>query len=262
MALYQAILAYDGTAFRGWQRQAQERTVQGVLEEALRRLGWREAAVRYAGRTDTGVHALGQVVAFEMDWSHGPEALQRALNAHLPDDVAVMQVAPAPAGFHPRYSAVARRYLYRLYCAPQRHPVWERYAWRVWPAPEAQRLHQAAAVLLGRHDFAALGTPPNPQGTTVRTVFKAVWRPLPGAGWLFEVIADAFLYRMVRRMVALQVAVAQGRLTLERWQGWLRQPPPHPVQGLAPPQGLFLAEVFYRREDLEQALRRPPQDVW
>lgn len=260
MALYQAILAYDGTAFLGWQRLPQGRTVQGVFEAALRRLGWQEEAVRYAGRTDTGVHALGQVVAFELDWRHDLAALRRALNAHLPSDVVVRRVEYAPEGFHPRYSALARRYLYRLYCAPERQPWRDRYAWRVWPPPDARQLHRAAAALLGRKDFAALGTPPNPNGTTVRTVFKAAWQSVAGEAYLFEVIADAFLYRMVRRMVALQVAVAQGRLPLERWQTWLQQPPSAPVQGLAPPQGLFLAEVFYRREDLEQALQRPPRD--
>ncbi|HEY58450.1 MAG TPA: tRNA pseudouridine(38-40) synthase TruA [Anaerolineae bacterium] len=248
MAHYQAILAYDGTAFLGWQRQAQGRTVQGEVEAALQRLGWQERTLRYAGRTDTGVHALGQVIAFALDWPHGTAALQRALNAHLPADVVVRRVALVEEGFHPRYAALARRYWYYLYQAPQRDPFQARYAWRVWPPLEGERLQEAAAALAGRRDFAALGTPPNPRGTTVRTVFKASWYPRAD-GWVFDVVADAFLYRMVRRMVALQVAVAQGRMSLARWQRLLREPPPNLVQGLAPPQGLFLAQVCYRPEE-------------
>jgi len=232
--------------------------VQGVVEAALRPLGWQEASLRYAGRTDAGVHAWGQVVAFRLAWPHGAEALQRALNARLPTEVVVRQVRPVPEAFHPRYDALARRYWYYLYAAPQRDPFRERYAWRVWPPPQGQALQQAAAVLLGRHDFAALGTPPNPQGTTVRTVHKAEWRPVPPDGWAFDVVADAFLYRMVRRMVALQVAVAQGKQPLQAWRDLVHRPPAHPAQGLAPPQGLFLAQVCYTRQEQKACLEDHP----
>ena len=261
MAHFQAILAYDGTAFLGWQRQAEGRTVQGVVEEALRRLGWQEAALRYAGRTDTGVHALGQVIAFALDWPHGPEALERALNAHLPADVVVWRVAPTTEDFHPRYAALARRYWYYLTQAPRRDPFGERYAWRVWPPLDGERLQEAARALVGRYDFAGLGTPPNPRGTTVRTVFKAAWYPRPH-GLVFDVVADAFLYRMVRRMVGWQVAVAQGKATLDAWRRLIQEPPEQPAPGaLAPPQGLFLAQVCYRREERETCLTSTPP-VW
>jgi tRNA pseudouridine38-40 synthase len=258
MALYQAILAYDGSGFVGFQRQAQGRTVQGEVEKALRRLGWSERAILYAGRTDSGVHAHGQVIAFHLGWRHSPEALQRALNAHLPADVAVQALRPAPADFHPRYAAVARRYVYYLYAAPVREPFWRRYAWRVWPAPAPEKLHQAAALFPGRKDFAALGTPPNPRGTTVRTVYRAAWAPLGPSAWAFDVVADAFLYRMVRRMVALQVAVARGRLAFAALQAALESPPANPLQGLAPPQGLFLEAVYYDAADLQHALAAIP----
>ncbi len=254
MALYQAILAYDGSGFVGFQRQARGRTVQGEVEKALRRLGWAGTTILYAGRTDSGVHARGQVIAFELAWRHPAEALQNALNAHLPADVAVQAVQPAPAGFHPRYAAVARRYVYYLYAAPQRLPFWRRYAWRVWPAPQAETLQQAAALFPGRKDFAALGTPPHPRGTTVRTVFRASWAQAGPHAWAFTVVADAFLYRMVRRMVALQVAVAQGRMAFAALQAALENPPSHPLQGLAPPQGLFLETVCYDEAALQRCL--------
>ena len=260
MVLYQAILAYDGTDFLGFQRQRQGRTVQGVLESALRRLRWKEDAIRYAGRTDSGVHATGQVIAFALDWRHGVQRLQRALNALLPDDVAVRALRPAPADFHPRYAAVGRRYVYYLYQAEAPVPHWRRYAWQVIGAPvDGDRLHQAAALLPGRKDFAALGTPPLRHGTTVRTVYAARWYALGEGLWAFTVVADAFLYRMVRRMVALQVAVAQGQMPFAAWQQALEQPPNVPLQRLAPPQGLFLAEVCYSAKALETCTATAPR---
>ena len=108
MATYQSILAYDGTGFAGFQRQRGRRTVQGEVEKALHRLGWRERALRAAGRTDTGVHASGQVIAYGLTWERGPDRLTQALNAILPADVAVVRSAPAPPGFHPRYAALWR----------------------------------------------------------------------------------------------------------------------------------------------------------
>ncbi len=259
MALYQAILAYDGTDFLGFQRQAQGRTVQGEVETSLRQLGWQEEAIRYAGRTDRGVHARGQVIAFDLAWRHSPEALQKALNALLPADIAVDNVRPAAADFHPRYAAVARRYIYYLYTAPVRHPWWRRYAWQVQGALSAEALTSAAAAFLGRKDFAALGTPPNPHGTTVRTVYKAAWARLGPQAWAFDVVADAFLYRMVRRMVALQVAVAQGRMPAWAFQQALETPPKAPLQGLAPPQGLFLEAVCYDQTSLQACLQAQPR---
>ena len=133
MARYKIILAYDGTHFQGSQRQTVSRTVQGELERALRRLGWEEKTIYLAGRTDTGTHASGQVAAFDLDWNHGLDELLKALNAHLPDDMAVQEVKEAVGTFHPRFDASSRRYRYRLFCARIRNPMRERYAWCVWP---------------------------------------------------------------------------------------------------------------------------------
>jgi len=243
MARYQIILAYDGTDFQGFQRQAKARTVQGVLEAALTRLGWSQRVILFAGRTDTGVHGAGQVVAFDLEWQHSSEELTRALNANLPADVAVRQVREAAPNFHPRYHAKGRTYQYWIYCEPERDPLRDRYAWRVWPAPGLDQLRQAARLLPGVHDFAAFGSPPRPEGSTIREVFWAQWEPQAG-GLLFEVSANAFLYHMARRMVFLQVQVGQNRLALDALaqavQAALPQPP-----GLAPAQGLVLNEVWY-----------------
>jgi tRNA pseudouridine38-40 synthase len=244
LAHYKVILAYDGTEFRGFQRQAGARTVQDVLERALRELGWQGRAILAAGRTDTGVHASGQVIAFELDWRHSPDNLQDALNANLPADVAAIHVQPALAAFHPRYDALARRYRYRIYCQAARNPLLERYAWRVWPAPDAELVEAAASQLVGRHDFAAFGAPPRAGGSTVRTVFEAGWQT-EGEGWAFEIVADAFLYHMVRRIVYLLAVIGQARLPAKTMLEVLESGRAEGVQGLAPAQGLALVEVVY-----------------
>jgi tRNA pseudouridine38-40 synthase len=249
MARYQVILAYDGTQYCGFQRQANASTVQGAVERALRQIGWQGRAIMAAGRTDTGVHASGQVIAFDLDWKHSPEDLRAAMNAHLPVDIAAQDVHPVDMEFHPRIQAIFRRYRYSLYCQDIPDPMRERYAWRVWPPVELDLLQQAAGSFIGEHDFAGFGTPPRPGGSTLRTVYGASWQrqsDLPGrSGLAFEIRANGFLYRMVRRLVYLQVAVGQGKIELDVIRDALESPPPFPLQGLAPPQGLVLVEVSY-----------------
>lgn len=244
MVRYQFILGYDGTAFAGSQRQASDPTVQSTLEQALRNLGWKGKSVLLAGRTDTGVHASGQVAAADMDWPHTAEDLLRALNANLPADMAIRSASIAPDNFHPRFDALARRYRYRIYTNPIRDPLRERYAWRVWQVPNPGLLEQAAAVLPGKHDFAAFGTPPRAESSTVRTVMLAKWYFMADE-MHFEVQADAFLYHMVRRMVYLQVAVGQGRLSVQELADLLVNQRRVVPSGLAPAHGLTLVEVTY-----------------
>ncbi len=244
------ILAYDGTLFEGSQRQVNSRTVQGELEKALRKVGWSGTSVLIAGRTDTGVHATGQVAAFDLDWSHADGELVNALNAYLPADVAVREAHGVRDDFHPRFDATSRRYRYRLFCQPVRDPLREKLAWRTWPAVDGECLVQTAAMLMGTHDFAAFGSPMTPKGTTVRTVMKAEWQSVSADEWQFEVQADAFLYRMVRRLVFVQVAVAQGRAPVEVVARSLAEQAQGPEKGilpagLAPAHGLTLVEVTY-----------------
>ncbi len=244
MARYQVILAYDGTPFQGFQRQRNALTVQGVVEQALRQLGWKGNSILAAGRTDTGVHAWGQVIAFDLDWEHPAEALRSALNAHLPPEVVARFVRPVHERFHPRYDALRRRYCYRIYSQETRNPFLERYAWRVWPPLETEILQRAADYLLGRHDFAAFGTPLRAGSSTVRTVFQAQWVGKDDE-LIFDIIADAFLYRMVRRLVHVQVEIGRGQDRAETILRYLETPPPFPLQGLAPAHGLTLMEVEY-----------------
>jgi tRNA pseudouridine38-40 synthase len=246
MARYQAILAYDGSGFQGSQRQAIVRTVQGEFEKALRTLNWAAHSIILSGRTDSGVHATGQVVAFDLDWAHSVDALLNALNANLPHDLAVRSLSLASEDFHPRFDAVSRKYCYRLFCDAVRDPLRERFLWRVHPPVDGNALNQNAGVFLGTHDFAAFGSPTTPKGTTVRTVTESEWRQMSDGEWRFEVRADAFLYRMVRRLVFAQVFLAQGRDADIRRA--LSKQEKFPA-GMAPAHGLTLVEVMYGSKD-------------
>src|SRR5512132_3330 len=154
MARYQLTLAYDGTGFFGSQRQANKRTVQGELEKALNKLGWTGRSILMSGRTDTGVHATGQVASCDLDWSHSDEELLRALNAMLPKDMAVQKVCMTNADFHPRFDATSRCYRYRVFYQPVRDPIRERFAWRIASEINSELLADAARLFLGTHDFA------------------------------------------------------------------------------------------------------------
>jgi len=246
MALYKLILAYDGSAFGGSQRQAQRRTVQAELETAARKLGWTGASLALAGRTDAGVHARGQVAAMELAWPHGIGALPKALNANLKADLVVVEAQEVAPGFHPRFDAKWRHYRYELRCSPQRHPLDDRFAWRVWPKVTVRSLQRVARNMTGAHDFGAFGAAARSGGCTKRTVLRSTWSSEAGR-LRYDVIADGFLYRMVRRLVFVQVAVGQEKceessvsLALEDGRGARGLP-----GGLAPPSGLCLMEVRY-----------------
>lgn len=243
LAHYKLILAYKGTAFAGFQRQAEVITVQAAFESALGKLGWQGDHVLSAGRTDAGVHARGQVVSFHLDWKHSTEDLQNALNHYLPDDMAVRDVCVAEDGFHPRYSAKSRQYRYQVYCQPVRDPLREAFAWRVWPPVSVELMNEAAVSFVGSHDFKAFGSPMTDHGVTVREVFSAQWFRYQDE-WHFDISANAFLYHMVRRIVFLLVSIGQEKA------------PPNLVAdalstgkleltGLAPAAGLYLQEVKY-----------------
>lgn len=251
MARYQLTLAYDGTEFFGSQRQAKRRTVQGELEKALSKLGWNGRSILLSGRTDTGVHATGQVAAVDIKWSHAEVDLARALNAKLPADLSVRIARLVQDDFHPRFDAISRKYQYRLFFQPMRDPIRERFAWRIPAELSEKLLANTARAFLGKHDFSSFGSPTTPKGTTVRTVLKAVWTQIAPDEWQFEVEADAFLYRMVRRLVFIQVSAAQGKLDVEDIVHSLTKQPPVGRRsvlpaGLAPAHGLTLIEVRYQ----------------
>jgi tRNA pseudouridine38-40 synthase len=245
IAHYKSIIAYDGTEFHGFQRQAGERrSVQGELESALRKLGWAEDAILAAGRTDSGVHAQGQVIAYGLAWAHPVDALTNAFNALLPADISILGTQPCGADFHPRYAARRRRYRYTLLTVQRRDPLRERYAWRLWPPPDVQAMQAVADLMVGSHDFGAFGRAPKEGGQTRRQVWEALWTSM-GDQHCFHITADAFLYRMVRHLVGAMVAVGIGRQSAEKVAGLLEDPQQRWHGLLAPPRGLCLEQVFY-----------------
>jgi len=244
VARYRARLLYDGTDFHGSQYQPDVRTVQGELEKGLRKLDWSGTAVKFAGRTDAGVHASGQVIAFDHKWNHTEEDLARALNAVLPEDMAAGDVAQVRRDFEPRYDALARTYRYQIRCSPVRNPLLDRYAWRVWPEVNLKSMNSAASALVGKHDFAAFGSPHQPGGSTIRKIESAVWvetDPLCE----FILVGNAFLYHMVRHIVQVLVEIGQGKLSAAAVADYLENPDGPSAPGLAPARGLRLDKVSY-----------------
>jgi len=242
---YRATLAYDGTGYHGFQRQAAEHepTVQGEVERALTRLGQPNITVTGSGRTDAGVHATGQVIAFNAEWRHGLDDLQRALNATLPADIAMLDLQEAAADFHPRYDAVSREYVYTIYDAPVRHPLERLYALHVAGPLDVMSMNAAAATLVGEHDFAAFGSPTTGE-VTVRRMWRAQVSAVPPLIRV-ELEANGFLYRMVRSIVGTLLAVGRGGMTLDEFRGVLESRDRSRAEAGAPAHGLCLTHVSY-----------------
>jgi tRNA pseudouridine38-40 synthase len=259
---FRLTIAYDGTHYAGWQVQPGQTTLQGTLEAALERITGESLRVTASGRTDAGVHALGQVVSFRSHTQLSPEVLKKALNAELPHDVAVLEAAQAADDFHAIASAVRKRYRYQLYDGPVRNVFLRQFAWQLFTRLDEAAMHRAAQALVGRHDFRSFETSGSERESSVRTVFElSVRRGQGGAterhdGLLaglvtadglivLEVEADGFLYNMVRTIVGTLVEVGQGKRP-ETWPAEVLAACDRRAAGrTAPPQGLFLVRVDY-----------------
>jgi tRNA pseudouridine38-40 synthase len=198
-----------------------------------------------AGRTDSGVHASGQVISFELDWRHDAESLRRAINSYLPDDIVLLEMEETHADFHPRYDAQRRAYRYDLYNSPERSPLYRLYSWYVRTPLDVEKMNEAASHLVGVHDFATFGQPP--QGhVTVREVFRAEWQR-EGQLLSFYIEGNAFLYRMVRSIVGSLKVVGEGKWTVDEFVAALEARDRDRAAMTAPPQGLCLVSITYDR---------------
>jgi len=241
---YRLTLSYDGTGFCGWQVQPGLRTVQGCLQEALSQLIKAPVAVHGSGRTDTGVHALGQVCHFRAATTIPLERMTAALNARLPRDMAVLEAAQAPAGFHARFDIKEKTYRYRILNTPVRSPLLEHYAWHVPDPLAAAPMAEALERLKGTHDFAGFAASGSPRSTTVRTLKGAVLRQ-EGAELALEFTADGFLYHMVRNLAGTLVEIGLGRREPSWIDAILAGRDRRLAGKTAPPQGLYLLAVKY-----------------
>ncbi len=245
------VLQYDGTHFAGWQKQARDRTVQGDLETTLAELDGRRVVTHAAGRTDAGVHALGQVVSFRTAREWPPRQLLRALRGLLPADLFAARLGEAPTRFHARNDAVSRRYRYAVGWDPDaRSPFRRPYEWALGESLDLGLLRDAAALLSGTNDFRAFAAAGQKKAHYRCSILESRWDTRDRAeGCIFTIEADRFLHRMVRFLVGTMVDVARGRRPLRDIRTLLRATTNEATSPPAPPHGLYLVGARYPNLD-------------
>lgn len=237
-------VAYDGSAYHGFQKQPGLTTVQGVLEEVLCKLCGEEVSTAGSGRTDANVHALEQTVTLRTNGRIPVKNIVRASASLLPADIVVIAAEEMPEGFHARFSAKGKRYQYRLISNSFDSPFLVKYAWQIREKVNVAAMNKAAEYLLGAHDFSAFRSSGSVDSDPVRTIYKAVWQE-QGGEYLFTIEGDGFLYHMVRNIVWSLVQVGIGRREPSDFLAELNSNRTEFLNEPAPPQGLYLAKVFY-----------------
>jgi tRNA pseudouridine38-40 synthase len=241
---WKCVCAYDGTNFAGWQSQAGGRAIQDIIEARLTEVFGAPVRIHGSGRTDAGVHALGQVFHFDAEWRHGSDKLLAAFRVGLPAEIQVKTVRAVAADFHARFQSTGKRYVYHLQQGDA-DPFTRPFCWPVFRPLDLAAMRATAEGLVGRHDFRAFtalnGTA---REDTVRELRRLeVTRRGPRVRITAE--ADGFLYKMMRSLVGALVAAGEGKLTTAQVRGILESRQRTPAVLTAPPQGLFLAKVFY-----------------
>ncbi|NIM20336.1 MAG: tRNA pseudouridine(38-40) synthase TruA [Candidatus Latescibacteria bacterium] len=237
------ILEYDGTDFHGWQKQQGQRTVQGVMEEAIEKIHGEKVQVHGAGRTDAGVHAWGQVCSFTIDTRLSVKRIARAVSSKLPGDVRIRSAEEVPLDFHARFSALSRRYIYYLRTEPT--AIWRRFFYVVRYSLDAAAMKKAARYLLGERDFASFTTAQASKDGTTQCLLTELDVQQTGAVISFTAEADHFLHNMVRIIVGTLLEVGRGKILPEQLKEIACKKDRNAAGPTVPPNGLFLLEVEY-----------------
>lgn len=239
------IVEYDGRGYSGFQYQKNAPSVQQQIEKAIESLTAQTVRIKAAGRTDAGVHALGQVVAFDTAADYPPLTFLNALNARLPQDIAIRDAHRVRPDFDPRRDAISRLYRYTLLVSKVRSPLWRRSSHRVNPPPDLDSMREAALLMVGTHDFANFGGPLEDTGASAVRRIYGIDLKADGAFIEVEIEGNAFLPRQVRRMVGALTDVGVGKLTTEDIRKQISRAEDAPVARSLPPQGLCLVSVKY-----------------
>ncbi len=239
------VIEYDGTHYHGWQVQPNALTIQEVMEEKIGIMIQEPVRLIASGRTDTGVHALGQVASFKTSSSIPVNGLRQGLNRLLPKDIVIQSAQEVDENFHPQFGAKRKTYRYVILNREQRSAIYRNYCWHLPRPLDFAALQDASRLLIGKQDFSSFqAADPEPIGP-MREVFKAEWSVEKGKFFCFTIEADGFLKHMVRNIVGTLVEVGQGRISREEFSKILWARDRRKAGMAAPPQGLFLLEVKY-----------------
>lgn len=245
MANFRLIIEYDGTAYQGWQRQKTAPTIQGEIEKALKMMTGKNISLIGSGRTDSGVHALGQTANFHCDTRLSPQAFQKGLNSLLNKDIVIQDCQYADEHFHARYDVKSKTYQYRILNRPIPAAVGRQYAWFIRKKLDSDAMRSAALHLEGTWDFKAFEGAGSPRSHTVRSVFRTDISEQNDGYLIFEIEADGFLKFMVRNIVGTLAETGNGKLTPEDFRQILLSKDRKRAGATAPAQGLFLMNVTY-----------------
>lgn len=242
---FKLVIEYDGTDFCGWQRQPDGRSVQQAIETALAHMTRRPVTVIGSGRTDAGVHALGQVAHFNSDTAIPPGTLRQGLNSLLPDDIVIRECRRAAPGFHARFDAVGKLYRYTIRNSPLPAAIGRQYAWWIRSPLDTAAMATAASHLVGRKDFKAFEAAGSPRAHTIRHITRAEVQCPAHGHIVIEVAADGFLRHMVRNIAGALAAVGKGRLAPDRIPALMGAGDRRRLPATAPAHGLCLVLVVY-----------------
>jgi tRNA pseudouridine38-40 synthase len=245
MRTIKLLIEYDGTNYQGWQVQPKGPTIQGILEEKLGLLTGESIRLVGSGRTDAGVHALGQVAHFKTQSQMDARSIQRALNSLLPSDIVIQKIEEVEEDFHARKHSKSKVYEYRILNRNLRSPFHHGYAWHIPQRLDVKEMGKATQWLIGEHDFSSFRSVGTPTRTAIRRVIRAEWKRGRDGLIRFEIEANGFLKQMVRAIVGTLVEVGKGKMSAMEFQKVLESKERKKAGPTAPAQGLFLKEVKY-----------------